>query len=60
MACFVELTLIEINNMEVIGPIVVNFTKVKYFRGFDEDGYSITRIVFKDVGADNEDVFVQA
>jgi hypothetical protein len=31
MACFVELTLIEINNMEVIGPIIVNFTKVKYF-----------------------------
>jgi hypothetical protein len=46
MACFVELTLIEIKNMEVIGPIIVNFTKVKYFRGFDEDGYSITRIVF--------------
>ena len=59
MAGFVELTLIEIHGMSVIGPVIINFANVKYFRGFDEGEFSFTRIVFKDISDDDDDVFVQ-
>tara|TARA_R110002094_G_scaffold217528_1_gene188660 strand:+ start:1009 stop:1248 length:240 start_codon:yes stop_codon:yes gene_type:complete len=60
MAGFVELTLIEIHGMRVISPVIINFANVKYFRGFDEGEFSLTRIVFKDISDDDDgDVFVQ-